>query len=115
SNLAVNIGIWRNGTVTDLFQCQFCPPFGINNSGQFVGQVQTHFPRYAYLYKGGTLYNLNDLIPPGSGWVLTGAAAVNDVGQIIGVGTLNGEDRAFRLDPLTTAPPTITSQITGTL
>jgi probable HAF family extracellular repeat protein len=42
--------------------------------------------------------NLNDLIPAGTGWTLRQATAINNEGQIVGWGYLNGETRAFRLD-----------------
>jgi probable HAF family extracellular repeat protein len=100
STLALNVGVWQNGTISDLFQCRFCPPEGINNSLQFVGHVESHFPFYAYVYTGGAVYNLNDLIPSGSGWDLRDANGINDRGQIIGSGFLNGVGHVFRLDPV---------------
>jgi hypothetical protein len=57
-------------------------------------------PLYAFLYSGGQMANLNSLLPPNSGWTLTEAVSINDAGQIVGVGTLNGQDRAFRLTPV---------------
>jgi probable HAF family extracellular repeat protein len=45
--------------------------------------------------------DLNSLIPAGSGWVLDGATAVNDAGQIAGYGTINGAAHAFLLTPAT--------------
>src|SRR5260370_32799448 len=56
--------------------------------------------------------DLNGLIPAGSGWVLSGATAVNSKGQIAGQGLAAGVSRAFRLSPsavLDTTPPVITS------
>jgi probable HAF family extracellular repeat protein len=44
--------------------------------------------------------NLNNLIPSGSGWTLRQATAINDKDQIVGWGYINGETRAFRLDPV---------------
>ena len=49
---------------------------------------------------------LNTLIAPEDGWVLTEAKAVNAVGQIAGAGMLNGAVRAFRLTPSQTADTT---------
>jgi hypothetical protein len=46
------------------------------------------------------MYDLNNLIAPGSGWLLGAAYAINDRGQIVGVGTHNGQDRAFLLTPV---------------
>lgn len=43
--------------------------------------------------------NLNALIPADSGWALTAATAINDAGQIVGTGILDGQTRAFLLTP----------------
>jgi probable HAF family extracellular repeat protein len=43
--------------------------------------------------------DLNNLIPAGSGWILVEATAINKAGQIAGVGTINGQTRAFLLTP----------------
>jgi hypothetical protein len=44
---------------------------------------------------------LNTLIPANTGWVLENASGINDLGQIVGAGMLNGNYAAFRLDPPT--------------
>jgi uncharacterized membrane protein len=43
--------------------------------------------------------DLNTLIPPGSGWVLEHATAINDFGWIVGTGQLGGSWRGFVLIP----------------
>ncbi|MCH7471595.1 DUF3466 family protein [bacterium] len=43
--------------------------------------------------------DLNCLIPPGSGWELIQASAINDKGQIVGYGQINDRIRAFLLTP----------------
>jgi probable HAF family extracellular repeat protein len=48
----------------------------------------------------GYALNLNDLIPPNSGWILSQARGVNAAGQIVGLGQLNSMDRAFLLTPV---------------
>jgi probable HAF family extracellular repeat protein len=48
---------------------------------------------------GGSMVDLNTLIPAGSGWVLTEARAINAKGQIAGTGTLDGVARGFVLTP----------------
>lgn len=53
----------------------------------------------AFLYRDSTLYNLNDLIPSGTGWVLEEARDISDTGFIVGWGTLNGDRRGFILIP----------------
>jgi hypothetical protein len=45
------------------------------------------------------MQNLNDLIPAGSGCVLTYASSINDSGQIAGTGTFDGHQHAFLLTP----------------
>jgi probable HAF family extracellular repeat protein len=90
---------------TDLFSV----PLGINNLGQVVGFSGTNTDFFApngdglraFLYSDNTLYDLNDLIAPGSdaGFTLTRASAININGQIVGSGAVNGELRAFLLTP----------------
>src|SRR5256885_11002701 len=45
---------------------------------------------HAFLYSGGRMLDLNNLIPTGSKWTLTSANAVNDKGQIVCHGEANG-------------------------
>jgi len=47
------------------------------------------------MWVNGKVIDLNTFVPSGSTWVLTGATAINDKGQITGVGN-NG---AFLLTP----------------
>jgi probable HAF family extracellular repeat protein len=57
-------------------------------------------------------FDLNSRIPADSGWVLTQAKAVNADGQIVGIGMLNNQPRAFLLTlavPPDTTAPTINS------
>jgi probable HAF family extracellular repeat protein len=77
--------------------------YGINDSGQVVGGASGS---YAYLYSGGSAENLNSLIDPASGWTLERANAINDAGQIVGYGTLNGQTEAFLLNPYLVTTPT---------
>jgi probable HAF family extracellular repeat protein len=75
---------------------------GINNSGQVVGVSLTSGDAafHAFLYSDDKMLDLNKLVPALSGWTLTEAFAINDVGQIVGFGTApNGEERAFLLTP----------------
>ena len=76
--------------------------YGINNASQIVGSSTTagDTASHAFLYQNGAIYDLNTLIPAGTGWVLESASAINDFGQIAGTGTLNGVYSAFRLDPV---------------
>ena len=56
------------------------------------------------------MVDLNTRIPTDSGWVLMSATGVNSNGQIVGMGLLNGVQRAYRLTPdvpKDTTPPVI--------
>jgi probable HAF family extracellular repeat protein len=44
--------------------------------------------------------DLNTLITPGSGWTLTSASGINDWGQIIGEGIVDGQPHGFLLTPI---------------
>ncbi|MEN3337701.1 MAG: hypothetical protein V7647_1377 [Acidobacteriota bacterium] len=75
---------------------------GINYSGstRIVGTSDvagggTH----AFVYENGTMTDLNSRLPAGSGWVLEAATAINDSGEIVGWGQVNGQRHGFRLTP----------------
>jgi len=72
--------------------------YGINNSNQVVGTSG-----HAFLWDAGALTDLNSVIPPASGWVLAGASAISDMGQIVGWGkNPQGEPHGFLMFPLLT-------------
>jgi probable HAF family extracellular repeat protein len=72
--------------------------FAINTAGQITGGSQDASGDFhAFLYRDGVMYDLNSLIPAGSGWTLTQGVAINDVGQIAGYGTINGVQHAVLL------------------
>ena len=57
-----------------------------------------------FLYTGGTMYDLNTLILPGSGVsniqvLQNGTNSINDLGQIAAFGVVGGQTRALRLTP----------------
>jgi len=54
---------------------------------------------HAFVWTNGTMRDLNDLVPPNSGWLLEEATGVNDAGQIVGSGTYQGQRRAYLLQP----------------
>ncbi len=73
----------------------------INEAGLIVGIAQLPSGvSHAVLWREGQVYDLNDLIPTGSGWILESALNVNDQGWIVGTGQLNFQDRTFLLRPL---------------
>ena len=90
--------------------------FGINGAGDVVGVGRPEGALFvrAFLSKnGGAMADLNTLIDPASGWVVLGAGAINDAGQIAAWGSnqITGARHALRLTPTTgsgdTTPPTV--------
>jgi probable HAF family extracellular repeat protein len=79
---------------------------GINASGQIVGMADTVSEHHAFLFSDGRMTDLNSLLPAGSGWTLGSAIAINDEGQIVGVGLGPGDhdnrfiNNAFLLTPV---------------
>lgn len=84
----------------------------INNTGQVVGASRINDAPYdpldfntyahAFLYDKGKMHNLNALPEVRkAGWILLEATAINNIGQIVGYGYINGEtqQRAFLLTP----------------
>lgn len=72
----------------------------INDAGVIVGNSQriAGMPAVATVWENGVAIDLNTLLPPGSGWVLTNADGINDRGDITGTGTFGGVSRAFLLE-----------------
>lgn len=72
--------------------------YALNNHGWIVGTSDTPAgTNQAFLWRDETMLNLNSLIPPDTGWVLTHATAINDAAEIAGNGLFNGHPRAFLL------------------
>ncbi len=71
----------------------------ISDDGWVVGQVEqiAGLAQRAVLWREGVIVDLNDYLPASSGWVLTSAVDVNEHGDIVGRGTLNGSARPFML------------------
>jgi probable HAF family extracellular repeat protein len=90
--------LYTNGKMTDLGTFGLDPvPEAINNHGVIVGQSGNG----AFIWSAGTFQALNNLITPGSGFVLDDATAINDNGQIVANGhsTTNYQGHAFLLSP----------------
>jgi probable HAF family extracellular repeat protein len=74
----------------------FSYALAINASGEIVGTAGSR----AFVWRAGIMEDLNDLIPPGSGWTLERAVAITDGGAIAGAGLHLGKGRAFLLRPI---------------
>jgi probable HAF family extracellular repeat protein len=77
-------------------------PFGINNLDQVVGESYTaRGAIHGFLtMPGGTAYDLNSLIPQGTGYTILAGIHINDQGQIVAMAKgPDGLDRFLYLTP----------------
>lgn len=77
----------------------------INDLGQIVGTriIVTNSTGIAgafFYYPGSPPIDLNDTLANGSGWHLLEATDINNLGQIVGNGMLNGQRTSFLLTPI---------------
>jgi probable HAF family extracellular repeat protein len=98
--------LWHDGTLDDLGVIGGAVTshgLDINNLGDVVGTLVFDLNNgelnHGFLYRDGMMIDVNTLLPPGSGWVLRDAQAINDVGQIVGFGIINGQRHAYLLFP----------------
>jgi probable HAF family extracellular repeat protein len=95
--------LYSNGKMIDIIpnNDRSGDPSAMNNLGQVVGSYQgyTQAGIFAFLYTNSMLIDLTSRIPAGSGWTLERATGINDRGQIVGLGLLNGQQHAFLLTP----------------
>ncbi len=88
----------RKGEITELGNIE---ALDVNDKEKVVGyRFNSNFDSIAVLWEEGTITDLNDLLPPNSGWQLSTASAINNNGQIAGYGYHNGQPRAFLLTPV---------------
>jgi len=76
----------------------------INAAGDIVGVAEGPAPEsfdFAFLYRNGTMYDLNSVLPSDvEGVFLTTAYGITDTGQIIGGATVDQHSHAFLLTPV---------------
>jgi probable HAF family extracellular repeat protein len=77
--------------------------YGVNSDGEVVGYAQDqNLASRAFKYVpggGGTMIDLNTVLPPGTPWVLTKAQSINDAGVIVGYGTYSYRATCWILYP----------------
>ncbi len=122
----VHTALWGDGRMTDLEAPSGYTNSigsGLNNRGEVVGRcfnnsnpvrafLRNHVgdnalgryldgpSEHAFVYSGGRMQDLNELIPADADWTLESARGINDRGQIVGVGLHHGQQRAFLLTPI---------------
>ncbi len=99
--------VWSGNSVTDLGLFGSAPTQGngVNSCGTVVGEAVTSVAleiTEAVMWQGGgQAVALEAMLPPGHGWDLHIARAINDTGQIVGHGFRSGQSglRAFLMTP----------------
>ena len=103
TSLAYHAFLWEDGAIRELPLpipvTEYSSARGINNLGQIVGAMSLpDNSSHAFVYSSGVGFDLNSLIPGNSGWMLAEATDINDMGQIVGAGYMNGSWRCLRTD-----------------
>ena len=104
-NFFLHAVTWQNGKIHDLGTLSggnHSIALGVNSKGDIVGG-STAEPNSGYdhgfVYRNGVMTDLNTLVASNSGWLLLGAQSINDQGQIVGIGTINGQFHLYLLTP----------------
>ena len=73
----------------------------INNQGQIVGvSTSATGTTRPFLWQNGQMLEVGSLLDAsGVDWVITYVTAINNLGQMVGVGTYRGEPRTFLMTP----------------
>lgn len=102
--------LYANGSMTDLGTLPGMSnsvAVDINNHGQIIGTSDGFSPNGAsitrsFLYENGHMTDLGSLPEiAAAGWKIETVTAINNLGQITGYGTYNGQTRGFILSGLT--------------
>ena len=100
--------VWTNGVMVDLGAHPWNTNYihseakDVNNAGEIVGYAAKFSGSptsggAAMLWRDGQAMDLNTLVSAGSGWILQSAEGINDLGDITGYGSYQGQTRAFLL------------------
>jgi probable HAF family extracellular repeat protein len=110
--------LYSGGSMRDLGTLGYAISYAtsINLFGQVVGILFSGASR-PFLYSDGEMTDLNDLLPPGSGWTLEEARGINDAGLIVGWGFHFGQKHAYllKLGPPSTSPGMASALVGATL
>ena len=83
--------------IGDVPGTEFSEALDINNHGEVVGTYEGSLGNRAFLWsRHGGFVDLNSLLPPRSGVVLTMAMSINDLGQILAIGAAHPDISAER-------------------
>ena len=97
---------YREGQFADLGRADelYSETRSINDDGQVVGswgkEIGTELIRGGFLYHNGVRTEIQDLLPPNSGWQIIKAECINNQGQIVGAGIFNNQEHPYILTPV---------------
>lgn len=97
---------WANGVMKSVGTLGgiYSAAFALSDQDEVVGaSTREDGVTAAFLWKNDHLFDLNLLIPGGTGWFLDRAWDIDESGSIVGEGHLNGLARAFLLTPTAAA------------
>ena len=93
--------LYSDGVMHDLGTMKYggdSAAYAINELGQVVGYTDTDTGGASFLYANGKMVLLDTLIDSASGWTITDANGINDLGQIAGRACKGDLCYAVRLD-----------------
>ncbi len=102
--------LWEGGSILDLGTLggEWSRAWAINDSGVVIGYSGTAGGESPlFVYDGAAMWDVNDLALDAEGWLFehtNGFCAINDAGQIVGRGRLNGSARGYLLTPVELVP-----------
>jgi probable HAF family extracellular repeat protein len=107
NGLAKRATMWVSGQAIDLGSVDgrvYSDAYGLNSQGDVVGDASLFISdpasTFAFVYSGGQMYDLTSRVTT-PGWFIRHASAINDLGQIVGVGQYSdGTNRAVLLTPV---------------
>jgi uncharacterized membrane protein len=73
--------------------------YDINSSNEIVGVYSSSGIYTGFIFKDGERMDLEDLLPPNSGWTIQGAYVINDNGAVLALGKKNGVSKNCILIP----------------
>jgi probable HAF family extracellular repeat protein len=101
SGQAIHVVTWAGGTMSDLgpvFDATSGEIYAVNSSGEAVGYAARSSGLAAIFVSGGIIYDLNALLPTGSGWHVDMANDINSGATIVGQGeNASGQTHAYAL------------------
>jgi probable HAF family extracellular repeat protein len=102
--------LWQNGSIVPLdVECAW----DINNKGQILGGgFSLAVGDSTFLYEKGNYYKLHEMILNPEDWDGLYGVSINDLGQIVGCGDIDGQSHAFLMTPIP-EPMTFTLLIFG--